>query len=234
MTYPSSSAPRVLLVEGQDDKHMIWQLCKRDPSFSVSREGAEGYEMWVKIRNQRTKFEITEKGSRKSLLDSIWVEVNASGMQTVGIIMDADSDVRNSWKDIITGFSGTDIKLPASPATTGTIVNPGVSPSGVPLPRIGVWLMPDNESKGELEDLAFSMVPSNDDTWKLAQNYIDGIPSPERKFQPDKIDKAKLYAWLATRKEPSRMGAAIGAAGGLDASIPVCKDLLAWLSDLFR
>ena len=228
MTYPSSSAPRVLLVEGQDDKHMIWQLCNRDPSFSVRREE---YEMWVETYNPRTEFEIIEKVSRKRLLDSIPIEVDRPGRQVLGIIMDADDDVSNSWIDIITGFSGTEIKLPESPATTGIIVNPGTRSSGAPLPRIGIWLMPDNESKGELEDLALNMIPSNDATWKLSQSYIDSIPYP-RKFG-DKIDKAKLYAWLATRKEPSRMGAAVGA-GDLDASIPVCTDLLAWLADLFR
>ena len=210
---------------------MIWQLCRRDPSFSVRREE---YEMWVETYNPRTEFEIIEKVSRKRLLDSIPIEVDRSGRQVLGIIMDADDDVADSWKKITCRFSEVGITLPGSPDTNGIIVDPGEGPTGGPLPRIGVWLMPDNKSKGELEDLAFSMIPSNDDTWKLAQSYVDGIPSPERKFQPDKIDKAKLYAWLATRKEPSRMGAAVGAAGGLDASIPVCKDILAWLADLFR
>ncbi len=225
MPYPAKTGS-VLLVEGQDDKHMVWQLCDQDPSFSASREDDE---MWVTLRDRGSTFRILEKGNDSTLLKSIRDEVEVRRRPAVGIIMDADSDLEKRWGEISARFTRTEIDLPLSPKSAGTIVTPKQDYH----PRIGIWLMPDNKSHGELEDFALRMIPSNDDVWELSQRYIDTIPCPSRKFQADKIDRAKLFAWLAARREPSRMGAAVGA-GDLDSTVPICRDLLTWLTDLFH
>ena len=54
----------------------------------------------------------------------------------------------------------------------------------------------------------------------------------ERKFKSGKILKAKLYAWLASRRLPQRMGASI-TAGDLDVEAPLAQRFARWLSDLF-
>ncbi len=92
--------------------------------------------------------------------------------------------------------------------------------------------MPDNKSPGELEDFALNMIPANDDVWPNSQKYIDDIPQSVRKFNPEKKRKAELYAWLATRREPARMGAAVGA-GDLKTDSAVCQNFLAWIVRLF-
>ena len=217
---------RVLLVEGQDDKHVVWQLCDQDPSFCASRQGSD---MWVTLHDRGTTFYIVEKDSNSELLKSIPQHVKARNQQVVGIVMDADENLEKRWDQIAARFSERAIKLPEAPKMTGTIVPPEKDYH----PRVGIWLMPDNKSHGELEDCALRMIPSNDDVWGLSQRYIDNIPAPSRKFQADKTDRAKLFAWLATRREPNRMGAAVGA-GDLDYTVPICKDLLTWLADLFH
>ncbi|MYA08509.1 MAG: hypothetical protein F4060_00025 [Holophagales bacterium] len=92
--------------------------------------------------------------------------------------------------------------------------------------------MPDNHSSGELEDFARGLVPSADRVWPLAEQYIEGIPQEDRRFKPGKISKANLYAWLASREQPQRMGAAIGA-GDLDADAQLGQQFAEWLSELF-
>ena len=92
--------------------------------------------------------------------------------------------------------------------------------------------MPDNTSPGEVEDFVRRMIPDNDTVWSFAHNYIEGIPQVARKFERVKTDKAKLYAWLSTRKEPSRMGAAIGA-DELQLNGTLCQNFLTWLTKLF-
>ena len=93
--------------------------------------------------------------------------------------------------------------------------------------------MPDNKSPGELEDFAAKIVPKDDSVWLLSEKYIENIPKNERKFAPDKMPKAKLFAWLAARKEPGRMGAAVGA-GDLTLNNELGGKFLKWLSELFR
>ena len=100
-------------------------------------------------------------------------------------------------------------------------------------PTVGVWVMPDNNAPGELEDFVIKMVPDNEPVWRLARDYVDGISDADRRFAEGKIDKARLYAWLATRKEPSRMGAAIGA-NELNLDVELNIRFVGWLTELFK
>ena len=158
---------------------------------------------------------------------SIRQEVEAPSRRAVGILVDADDDLGNCWSDVVEGFSRTDVDLPSSPISGGTII-----PARDHQPRIGIWLMPDNKSQGELEDFLFRMMPDGDTVWPLSRGYIESIPELDRKFTLEKTDKAELYAWLATRKEPGRMGAAVGA-HDLEIDGDLCQKFLTWLTKLF-
>jgi hypothetical protein len=46
--------------------------------------------------------------------------------------------------------------VPDDPAAEGTIIDP---PDDKLLPRVGVWIMPDNQMKGILEDFLRFLVP---------------------------------------------------------------------------
>ena len=92
--------------------------------------------------------------------------------------------------------------------------------------------MPDNASKGELEDFVEKLIPEDDPVWPLAERYVGGIPRAARKFKPGKILRASIHAWLATRAEPRKMGAAIGI-GDLDATAPLAKTFAEWLQAVF-
>ena len=93
--------------------------------------------------------------------------------------------------------------------------------------------MPDNEHSRELEDFVIQMIPHGDAVWPRSQAYIEGIPEGERLFSEGKRQRAQLYAWLATREEPHRMGAAIGT-HDLDIDGPLCQKFVAWLKQLFQ
>ena len=98
------------------------------------------------------------------------------------------------------------VGVPSAIHPDGTIIEENLEEG---LPRIGVWLWPDNESPGELENFVASMIPGADSVWPLAQDYIARIPEGDRKFASGKVLRAEVYAWLAARKEPRQMGSAI-------------------------
>lgn len=226
MTVNPNEASRVLLVEGQDDKHMVWQLCRQRPaSFHVAREE---HDLSVTLQSNLQTFVIKETtGGQSDLLEAIRGEVEASGREALGVVLDTDQDLNKCWSNIEESFSRTTVQLPTEPSPTGTIVREQDD-----LPRVGIWLMPDNQSPGELEDFALMMMPRQDTIWPLSQSYIDNIPEGDRKFKDEKTDKAKLYAWLAARKEPGRMGAAVST-GDLVAQGSLCEDFFTWLVKLF-
>ena len=122
--------------------------------------------------------------------------------------------------------------LPAHPVATGTIIETAAEIPDAAL-RIGIWLMPDNRSTGELEDFVGSMIPSGDPVWPRAESYIDGIPQADRKFAPGKTQRAKVHAWLAARESPRPMGLAIKARD-LDTNAANSTTFVKWLRKLFQ
>ncbi len=224
MARPGSQSERLLLVEGQNDLHVVLHLCNSHTSFSV--EG--GLEDARVVLNQTPPlyFAVDNKKGISELLKSIRLEARASGRQALGILADADADLLGRWSEIGKEFQGVGITLPDHPSSDGAIVNT----SG--RPRVGVWLMPNNQSGGELEDFVKEMIPAGDSVWPLSQSYIDGIPGAARKFAQAKAAKAQVHAWLSARKNPRQMGAAIGD-GDLETNGPLCQTFVDWLQRLF-
>ena len=201
----TENAENVLLVEGQDDRHVINHICVNNKPMPP--------------------FHIVDKDGVPNLLSAISTEIKVSGRQALGIVVDADSDLLYRWSEVVDRLNEQDIRCPASPDPNGTIV------STPRLPRIGIWLMPNNQSSGEIEEFVQCMIPSNDPVWPRSERYIEDIPQEDRKFKT-KLLKAKFYAWLSTRSNPGRMGAAIGAN-----DLPVDGELgdifVIWLRRLF-
>ena len=194
----------MLLVEGPDDKHVVRHLCNRSQPMP--------------------QFYIKDKGGIDNLLASIGPEVKASGRMAVGILPDANDNPAARWDALRNRLADQRLDLPERPDPNGTVIDGS--------PRIGVWLWPDNQEPGELENFVEAMIPHNDGVWPLAQAYVDGIPAVERRFRPGKMLKAQLHAWLATRSTPGRMGGAIGM-GELEVDGALAESFADWLRRLF-
>lgn len=195
---------KLLLVEGQDDKHVVEHLCRRLASGLA--------------------FHCKDKGGSGPLLDAIDEEIAADERVALGILMDANDDIAARWQAIGDRLREEKVRLPAEPERGGTVIDSD--------PRVGIWLMPNNSTPGELENFVAELVPKDDPVWPLAKQYVDGIPNEHRRFSPKKELRAKIHAWLATRREPRRMGAAIGTAE-LDAEAPLASQFADWLRALF-
>ena len=198
---------RVLLVEGQDDEHVVLNLRLKFQSMP--------------------HFHIENKGGVRKLLDSIIQEARVSGRKALGILLDVDDDLNARWSAVADRLRRLDIDVPLTPEQTGTLID-GTNRT----PRIGIWLMPDNQSSGELEDFVSEMIPDGDTVWPRSERYINGIPKEDRKFSDDKIHRARIHAWLATRKEPRKIGTAIHT-GDLRVDGMLSTDFSEWLRKLF-
>ena len=205
---PQSDAPQLLLVEGPDDKHVVRHL--------------------MGVHKLPCPFEIRDAGGIGKVRDAIPVDIRVAGRKALGILVDANDDVDARWQSLGDTLRKSGYQLPSMPEPAGTtLTGPGSSS-----PKVGVWLMPDNKSEGEIEDFVRRLIPEQDTTWPKAEDYVGSIPIADRKFLKGKETRAKLYAWLAVREEPRMMGAAISR-GDLDAHSPLAKALIAWLGTLF-
>lgn len=197
--------PHILLVEGRNDKHVVWQICNRNPELP--------------------DFFISDRGDINAVMESIGPEVLVPGRQALGILVDTDDHPQARWDEIAHQLRAFGVQPPVGPDPTGTIISSAE-------PRVGVWLMPDNALAGEIEEFVAGMIPHNDPVWPWSQQYIGSIPDEERKFAPGKTLRAQIYAWLATRADPRLMGQAIGTRD-LEIDGPLCQRFLAWLNRLF-
>lgn len=202
---------KVLLVEGTDDEHVLKHIC-----------GNRGINPLDEIAPQK---------SVKQLLENFPVRLKESEIEALGIVLDADTDLEGRWdalKHRLTqaGYIG----VPQQPTRAGTILSP---PPNTLLPRFGVWIMPDNQSKGILEDFLHFLVPTGSQLFEHVKSSVASIPEVERRFGPLAEPKAVIHTWLAWQQEPGKpLGTAI-TAKFLDPNVAQVDVLVAWLKLLF-
>jgi hypothetical protein len=169
------------LVEGYDDNYVVKDLLKY---------------------HEQDFFSIKVKGGVEKLVTSLKEEIKATDLKALGVILDADKCLSNTW-DRIKGIlkNVNCVNVPNEPSSGGTIVKTSHGQ------KIGVWLMPDNQHPGMLEDFISSMIPESDCLWAKAQNDVEKIPEKCRRFKRNYLSKAMVHTWLAWQEEPgTRMG----------------------------
>ena len=215
---------RILLVEGTDDLHVLAHIFK-----------AHGFEGKITIRDQEGVDKLKKRLDEKffeNLLEDLPVELKGSEVVALGIVVDADLDLSARWQSLANKLR--DLKyqdVPDLPKATGTIC------TGENLPKIGVWLMPDNTFPGILEDFVRLLVP--DEQKKLLQRAIEAveaIPKEEKLFiteNSDKTAKAQIHTYLAWQERP---GVPYGIAireKFLKADSQHTKNIMTWIRELF-
>jgi hypothetical protein len=153
-------------------------------------------------------------------------------LQTLGIVLDADQSAQFTWQSVCAALQKSGYTdLPASPGPNGAIIT-DLNPD---LPKVGIWIMPDNQSAGEVEDFFLQMIPAENALLKHAGDAVRSlIQQGQNLFLESDGSKAKAHTWLAWQPEPGRsMGVALksGWAGGQH---PLAERLAAWFGRLFE
>jgi hypothetical protein len=129
---------------------------------------------------------------------------------------------------------GTYYPLPSVFPEQGLILNSLASrPEGDHLPKLGVWLMPNNKAYGMFEDLLMASLAGQAVAYTTAvvkQSKADGVA----KFRDIHLSKAVIRTYLAWQDPPDiqYLGLAIkrGAFENIEAE---CRQFVQWLERLF-
>lgn len=201
----------VLMVEGNDDVHVVKNICGARDLGKID--------------------EIRPYGGKATLIEGISVAVKESDVVALGIVLDADTDIEASWRSVahkltISGYQNVPQIMPAE----GLILP---SPAESLLPKVGVWLMPDNKTPGILEDFLAFLVPPGDLLFAYVRDGIDALPHNLVRFSHEKKPKTLIHAWLSVQEEPGRpMGQAISAKY-LDPNLEHANPFVDWLRQIF-
>lgn len=149
MAQPQPSSPYRLMVEGTDDQHSVIHLLAR-----------HGYQ-WESEMALRP-FVQTAGGRDAAGFDNLIqaVPVALKSHRRLGVVVDMDLVPDNRWGRLRACLRASGVEVPQAVPREGLVVN-GVNGSGG-CERFGVWLMPDNEGEGMLEDFLVKLVPGGD------------------------------------------------------------------------
>jgi hypothetical protein len=212
---------KVLLVEGDEDKRVIPQL--------VEANGVK----WGDRPKERI-VEIKALGSVKKLLDKeeIGVQLKASGLKVLGIILDADESPADRWQSIRNCLIERYPDIPKKMPLSGLI-----HPSEI---KIGVWMMPDNKERGMLETFLQFLLPEQGKTlWQFSDNCCQQAKVIQNKeqgacFKDCHSDKAKIHTWLAWQNPPGRQLHQAVMERILSPDSPQAAVFMQWFKELFE
>jgi hypothetical protein len=161
---------------------------------------------WPRYEEDGWPAKIEIMGSSDEVLSkkSLSVKIKESGLEALGLIVDANSDFNARWeavKDVCAHLGGT---APNTCPSTGLILQAGSK-------RLGVWIIPDNKSRGMLENFCHTLVPkAAQPLWDFARKCVNDARSQGAPFIDVHVDKAHIHTWLAWQGPPGeRMGNAI-------------------------
>lgn len=200
---------KVLLVEGRDDEHVMVRICQEHQIEIPEVEPCDNDSQLL------TEFPI-----RIELLDQ---------EDVLGVVIDADVNVLGRWQSIFNRLSAVGyVDVPRQPNPSGTILEPV---AGGLLPKVGVWIMPNNQDPGKLEDFLAFLVPPSDPHWRHAESCVDSLEHP--RFRSVDRSKVVIHTWLAWQRNPGRpFGTAIRSRF-LNSDAPQAQQLVNWLRVLF-
>lgn len=217
---PQQPKPQQLLVEGKNDCHVIWALCSK---YQVP----ETFSVEIVVND-----DFKQKGSQgvEELIASLPAKLDEGNLETLGIVVDADLDLAARWQAVTNKLKDFGYQnIPKVPPETGWIdLQPG-------LPKIGVWVMPDNKVPGMLEDFVASLIPSEDNLREKAAAILDEIELEKLNcYSPTHRKKAFIHTWLAWQSKPGMpMGQAI-TAKALSNDSAIASIFITWLNNLFN
>lgn len=198
---------KILLVEGNDDLHIFSSL-------------------FAKYKIPKT-FDIEDKNGISNILSAIPLYIKAQQTH-IGIVVDADEDINTRWLSIVNQLEPFGYNIPQKPSYQGSILKM----EG--FPKVGIWIMPNNQLSGMIEDFMAYLVPENDLLLEKAGAVLAELELQKiNKYKAKHKSKAQIHTWLAWQEAPGTpMGAAI-TKKYFDPNNKEAKIFIKWIKDLF-
>ena len=214
---PAPGSRSRLHVEGTDDSHAIRHL--------LIRHGIDYDQRLWPVEFPR----IEEIGGKTDLLEGVETAVRVSNDRSIGFVLDANSSLQDCWTAVSSRLRRVGVDAPDAIPQEGF-----VGEAEAYRARVGVWLMPDNQRDGTLEDFLRSLVEDDDPLFPYAEESVKHASELGAGFPANDADKALLHTWLAWQEEPGLpYGTAMRARYFRDDS-PAAQAFVTWFRTVFN
>lgn len=202
------TGPKLVIAEGDKDCHVIRALCNAHDipkSFGFYACGSDD----LVLKKMSTLLAGSEK------------------LETICVVLDADNpNLGAKWDSIKGRLAKEGYSVPDRPNLDGTFLE------AEDKPKIGVWLMPDNNIDGMLEDFCHQL--AGEDAIDFAKSCVKTAKEKSfTSFIDNHESKAIIHTYLAWQNEPGMpLGLAI-TAKALDRDKPLAQKFAKFLHSLF-
>lgn len=207
----------VLLTEGRDDVHAVIHLMS-------------SYVVWGETKEERP-VTVEFAGGIPELLNADYLNASfkLSGLEAIGILLDANDTHESRWESVRNLCRGSFPEIPATLDPSGLIVE---GANGI---RLGIWIMPDNQSHGMLEDFLAHLVPEGGlPLWEHAQEATQRAEELSAPFKAVHSAKAQIHTWLSWQEPPGMPFGIALKAKCLDATRPSARPFVEWFIELYQ
>lgn len=215
---------KLLLVEGDFDKYFIGELLRQTPN-QVGKIVIEPFK-----KRDEAGIKQDEQGIY-ALLKSLPITIRATPPTNVlGIIVDADITATGRWqriKQILTdsGYGNLSENFP-----NGLII-----PTNDILPRFGLWIMPDNQEEGIIENFIRQLIHDQDQLQPEVDSVINSLREKGLQLFTDvHRPKAFMRTWLAWQERPEMSFGVAISKKVLMTDSELCLRFVNWLNLLFN
>lgn len=161
---------KLLAVEGTDEVIFFEELFKHIGMLDI-----------VELR------EVGGKDQFKIKMPTLLKTTGFNNLDAIGIIRDADENFGSAFESIKNVLKKMGIRVPDRPGQFSDAI-----------PKVGIFIMPDNANKGMLENLCLNTV-KDDKAIECVDQFIDC--AKKLKKQPKNVAKTKTQAYLALMPE---------------------------------
>jgi hypothetical protein len=161
-------------------------------------------------------------------LINIPVRLKQPDIETIGIVIDADVNIKTRWVALSSLLTSLGFNMPAEINEDGLIIESNEL-------RIGIWIMPNNSLNGMIEDFIAFLVPIDDLLLKEAYNTLEHIELQKlNRYSHIHKSKALIHTWLSWQEDPGKpMGLAI-TKKYLSTDEEVCMKFINWIKNTFQ
>jgi hypothetical protein len=215
---------KLLLVEGDFDKYFISELLRQTPN--------EVGEIVIEPFKKRTVAGLKpDEQGIYTLLKSLPVTIRATTPDNIlGIIVDADIHAAGRWQRI------RQILIEAGYQNLpDTFPNGLTIPTDDILPRFGLWIMPDNQEEGIIENFIRQLIHDRDKLQPEVDLALNSLRNKELQLFTDvHRPKAFIRTWLAWQEKPEMSFGVAVSKKILTTDADLCQRFVNWLNVLFN
>jgi hypothetical protein len=215
-----------LLVEGSGDIHVFGSLLNYHQIIN------NDYKNNRRFKGKDEAFDIQDKDGIDRLLQDLEIALKKNEpYRRYGIVIDADDDCLQQWdrvRNLLIRSRYDQARIPRQPQSDGFIIKPDERPA------FGVWVMPNNNNPGNIEDFIGLLRKPDDVLWPVAEDIVQKVMQIDCRFSIEHESKARLHTWLAWQKHPGKsMGQSITNKYVLP-DCPLALQLVHWIRQLFE